>query len=212
MNAIYYRSEFVASSCRFNILEPAVCYTISLLSSVSRVRLPSCVDPTAMSDSKSLNTSSLKVTISSKNEHVLLHDLSDLTLLIMFHTWCASKNIVLKWPIAWKDSRHAPSWRFYLQCGIEEIGSPGIICIVWHQVLHHPSEHGTSSMGKHFLAKTHIAKLHKLTKSEVTELTCLTVDETAFAILKRQGSRGITIVGWQRQLIFDIQGNPYWPK
>jgi hypothetical protein len=99
-----------------------------------------------------------------------------------------------KRPIAWNASRHAPSWRFYLHCRIEETGSPGIICIVCHQVLRHPSEHGTSSMGKHLLAKAHIAKLNELTDSEVTELTSTTVDETAFAILKRQGSRGITIV------------------
>jgi len=76
-----------------------------------------------------------------------------------------------KRPIAWNNSRHAPSWRFYLHCGIEETGSPGIICIVCHQVLRHPSEHGTSSMGKHLLAKAHIAKLNELTVSEVTELT-----------------------------------------
>jgi len=117
-----------------------------------------------------------------------------------------------KRPIAGKNFRHAASWRFYLHCGIEETGSPGIICIVCHQVLHHPSEHGTSSMGKHLLAKAHIAKLYKLTESEVTELTSSTVDETALAILKRQGSRGITIVSLQRKTIFDIQLNPYWPN
>jgi len=98
-------------------------------------------------------------------------------------------NVRSKWPIAWNASRHAPSRRFYLQCGIEENGSPGIICIVCHQVLRHPSEHGTSSMGKQLLAKAHIGKLNKVTQSEVTELTSSTVDETALAILKRQGSR-----------------------
>jgi hypothetical protein len=96
-----------------------------------------------------------------------------------------------------------------LYCGIEETGSTGIICIVCHQVLHHPSEHGTSSMGKHLLAKAHIAKLNELTESEVTKLTSLSVDKTALAILKRQGSRGITIVSLQRKIIFDIQFNPY---
>jgi len=69
-----------------------------------------------------------------------------------------------------------------------ENSSPDIICIVCHQVLRHPSEHGTSSMGKHLLAKAHIAKLNELTGSAVTELTSSTVDETALAILKRQGS------------------------
>ena len=150
--------------------------------------------------------------ISSKNERVFIRDLSDLTLQIIFDGWWASMNVGSKRPIAWKNSRHAPSWRFYLHCGIEETGSPGIICIVCHQVLRHPSEHGTSSMGKHLLAKAHIAKLNELTESEVTELTSSTVDETALAILKRQGSRGITIVSLQRKTIFDIQFNPYWPK
>jgi len=118
-------------------------------------------------------------------------------------------NVGSKRPIAWNASRHAPSRRFYLHCGIEETGSPGIICIVCHQVLHHPSEHGTSSMGKHLLAKAHIGKLNELTESEVTELSTSTVDETPLAILKSQGSRGITIVSVQRKIIFDIQFNPY---
>jgi hypothetical protein len=147
--------------------------------------------------------------ISSKNERVFIHDLSDLTLKIIFDAWWASINVGSKGPIAWNNTRHVPSWRFYLHSGIEETGSPGIICIVCHQVLRHPSEHGTSSMGKHLLAKAHIAKLHELTESEDTELTSSTVDETALAILKRQGCRGITIVTLQRKIIFEIQLNPY---
>jgi len=59
-------------------------------------------------------------------------------------------------------------------------------------------------MGKHLVAKVHIAKLNELTESEVTELTSSTVDETALAILKRQGSRGITIVSLQRKFVVDI--------
>jgi len=59
-------------------------------------------------------------------------------------------------------------------------------------------------MGKHLLAKAHIAQLNILTESEVTELTSFMVDETAFAILKRLGSRGITIVCSQRKIIFGI--------
>jgi len=147
-----------------------------------------------MSDSKSLNTSLLEVMISSKNEHVFIRDLSDLILQIIFDAWWASMNEGLKWPIAWNNSRHALSWRFYLHCRIEGTGSPGIICIICQQVLRHPSEHGTSSMGKHLFAKAHIAKLNELTETEVTELTSTTVGETALPILKRQGSRGITIV------------------
>ena len=150
--------------------------------------------------------------LSSKHERVFIRDLSDLTLQIIIDAWWASMNVGSKRPIAWNNSRHAPSWRFYLHCGIEESGSPGIICIVCHQVLHHPSEHGTSSMGKLLLAKAHIAKLNKLTESKVTELSSSTVDETALAILKRQGSQGITIVSLQRKIIFDIQFNPYWLK
>jgi hypothetical protein len=147
--------------------------------------------------------------ITSKNERIFIRDLSDLTLQIIFDAWWASMNDGSKRPIAGNNSRHAPSWRFYLHCGIEETSSPGIICIVCHQVLRHPSEHGTSSLGKHLLAKAHIAKLNELTASEVTELTSTTVDETALAILKRQGSRGITIVSLQRKFRFEIQLNPY---
>ena len=91
-----------------------------------------------------------------------------------------------------------------MHCGIEETGSPGIICIVCHQVHRHPSEHGTSSVGKLLLAKAHIAKLNELTESEDTELTSSTVDEAALAILKRQGSCGITIVSSQEKFIGDI--------
>jgi hypothetical protein len=64
-------------------------------------------------------------------------------------------------------------------------------------------------MGKHILAKAYIAKLNKLTQSEVTELTSLSVDETALAILKSQGSLGITTVSLPRKNIFDFQFNPY---
>jgi hypothetical protein len=147
--------------------------------------------------------------ISSKNECVFIRDLSKLKLQNISDAWWASMNEGSKWPIAWNNSRHAPSWRFYLHCRIAETGCPDIIYVVCHQVLRHPSEHGTSSMGKHLLAKAHIAKLNELTQSEVTKLTSLKVDETALAILKRQGSRGITIVCLQRKIRFDIQFDPY---
>jgi hypothetical protein len=156
-----------------------------------------------------LNTSLLEVRISSKNDRVFIRDLSDLTLQIIFDAWWASMNICLKRPIASNNSRHAPSWQFYLHCGIEETGSPGIEFIVCQQVRRDPSEHGTSSIGKHLLAKAHIAMSNKLTESEVTDLTSSTVDETALAILKRQGSLGITIVSLQTKIIFDIQFNLY---
>jgi hypothetical protein len=68
--------------------------------------------------------------ISSKNEHVFIRDLSDLTLQIIFDAWWASMNVGSTQPIPWKDSRHAPSWRFYSHCQIQDTGSPGIIYIL----------------------------------------------------------------------------------
>jgi len=118
-------------------------------------------------------------------------------------------NEGLKRPIAWNISRHAPSWRFYLHCGIEATGSPGIICIVWGQVLRHQSERGTSSMRKHLRATAHIAKLNEITETQVNQSTSTRVDESALAIWKKQGSRGITIVSMQRLIRFDIQFNQY---
>jgi len=67
-------------------------------------------------------------------------------------------------------------------------------------------------MGKHSLAKAHIAKSNYSTESEVTELTSSTVQKTALAILKRQGSRAITIERSQKKIIFDPQVDWYWPK
>jgi len=60
-------------------------------------------------------------------------------------------------------------------------------------------------MGKHLLAKVHIAKLNELTVSEVTELTSSMVDETGLAILKQQESQGIPIVSSQRKIKLTIQ-------
>jgi len=154
--------------------------TITYLLTVTQIELSRVQSPTAMSDTKSLNTSLLEVMMSSNNGRGSIRDLSDLTLQIIFDAWWASMDEGSKRPIAWNNSRHAPPWRFYLYCGIDGTGSPGIICIVCHQVLRHPSEHGTSSMGKYLLAKVHIAKLNELTVSEVTELTSSMVDETGF--------------------------------
>jgi len=164
MHAMSYRSEFLTCSSIVNIQEPILCFAVSLLSAVFRVGLPSCQIPTTMLDSISLTTSLLEVVISSTNERVFIRDLNDLSLQIIFHAWWASMNVDAKQPIPWNNSRHGPSWRFYLHCGIEETSSPGIICIVCHQVLQHPSEHGTGSKGNHLLAKAHIAKLNKLTE------------------------------------------------
>jgi len=147
--------------------------------------------------------------ICSKNERVFICDLSNLTLQIIFDAWWASMNVTLKLPIAWNNSRHVSSWQFYLHCGIEETGSSGIICIVCQQVLCHPSDRWTSSMGKYILAKAHFAKLNKLTESKVSAFL---VNETASSILKKQGSWGITIVSSHRKFIFYIALNPYWSK
>jgi hypothetical protein len=96
-----------------------------------------------MLGSQSLNTSLLEVIISPKKEPVFIRDLSNLTLNIIFDAWWASMNVGSKRIVGWNISRHAHSWRFYLNCGMEYNGSPGIIGIVCHQVLRHPSEHGT---------------------------------------------------------------------
>ena len=97
-------------------------------------------------------------------------------------------NLDLKFSIDWNKCRHAPLWLFNLHCGIDATGSPGIVCIVYYQAYCHPLEYGTSSMGKHLMAKAHMAQLNGLTESEVSQLTNSMVNGTALAILKRQGS------------------------
>jgi len=131
---------------------------------------------------------------------VFIHDVSDLIFGTKLHAQWASMNVTSIRPIAWRHSRHLPSWRFYSHCGIEEIGSPGIICIICHQVLCHQSEQGTRSMRKHLLAKAHISTLNKLTESELSALSSTTIDETALNILKRQGSCGITIESLRKKI------------
>jgi hypothetical protein len=48
--------------------------------------------------------------ISSKNKRVVIRDLSDLTLQIIFDAWWTSMNEGSKQPIDWNNSRHARSW------------------------------------------------------------------------------------------------------
>jgi len=112
MHAMSYRSDFFACSCKVNIYKPAVYYIVRLLLAVFGVESSSFLILSAMSDSKSLNTSLLKVMISSKNKHGFMYKLSNLTLQIIFDAWWASMNVGSKRPIAWNTSRHAPSWRF----------------------------------------------------------------------------------------------------
>jgi len=128
-----------------------------------------------MSDSQFVNTSFLEVFISSKNARVFIYDLRDHTFQIIFDSWWASMNVGSKSAIAWNNPGHEPSWRFYLHWRIEETGSTGIICIICHQVLGHPSEHGTSSMGKHLLATVHIAKgkrINRVTSIGIDKYNC----------------------------------------
>jgi len=156
--AMSHRSDLFACSSIANIWQHKIRITITLLSAFSRFRLPSFPIATAMSDSKSIHSSLLEVMMSSENEHVIIWDMSDITLQIIFDAWWASMNVASKSPIAWNNSTDASSGRFYLFCVMEETGNPRIICIICHQVLRHPSEYGTSSMGKHLLAKAHISK------------------------------------------------------
>jgi hypothetical protein len=197
MHTMSFRSDFLAFSCGVQFSETAVWYTVMLLWAVFRGGLPSFLILTAMLDSQSLNTPLLKVMISSKNEDVFICNLSDSTLQSIFNAWWASMNGRLKRSIVWNNSSHAPFWRFFLYCGTDETGSSGIKCVICHQVLRHPLEFGTSSLWKHCLAETNIAKLNEFTQSEVTALTSSKVDETALAILKRKVSPGITIVSLQ---------------
>jgi hypothetical protein len=136
--------------------------TVSLIAPVFRVGSTSILNLTTMSDSKYLNTSLLEVIITCKNQRVLMCGLSDMTLESIFDAQWASMKEGSTWLIAWNNSRHEPWWRFYLHCGIEATGSPGIICIVCHQVLRHLSQHATSSMGNHLLAKAHISMFNEL--------------------------------------------------
>jgi hypothetical protein len=99
--------------------------------------------------------------ITSKTAHVLIRDLSNLKLQIILDMSWASLNVGLKRAIASNNSRQTALWRFYLHWEIEENGSPDIICIFCHPVFRHPSEHGTSSMEKHLLAKAHITNLNE---------------------------------------------------
>jgi len=193
----------LASSSRVTIYKPAFYLTTMWLLTVSPLELFSVQIPTTMSDLQCLNIWLVEVMLSSKDDHVFIRVLSDLTLQIILDTLWASMTVGSKHPIACNISRHKPSWRFYLHCGIMETGSTGIICIVCHQVLHHPSDQGTSSIGKHLLAKVHIARLNEFTESEGLKLTRTSVDHAAFSELTRQGSRVISNVRLQQKFIFD---------
>jgi hypothetical protein len=57
-------------------------------------------------------------------------------------------------------------------------------------------------MGNLFEANVHIATFNNLTDLEVIELSSSTVYATAWAMLKRQGGRGILTISSQRKFIF----------
>jgi len=157
-----------------------------------------------MCDFKCVYTSLIEVMISSNNEGVCIRDMNDLTLQIIFEAWLTSINVDFKLSIAWNDFRHASCQRFYLHYWVEETGSPGIICIIRHQVLRYPPEHVTSSLWKHLLAIAHIAIWIQLIESTIYELSQSTFDETALAILMTKGSWWMTIVRSQLKLLMDI--------
>jgi len=171
MQAMLYWSDLPTRRCRVNIYEPTDWFTSYLLSAVIQVGLHTYLLPTARLDSKSFNMSWFEHMIPSKIKRFFIRDLSDLPSQIIFHAWWASTNEGFNQPLAWNDSRHMPLGRFYLPCRIEETGRPGIIGILCQQVLRHPSDDGTSSMGIHLQAKADIEKLNELTEPEVTQLT-----------------------------------------
>jgi len=165
-----------------------------------------------MSDSESLNTSLVEVLISSKNQWVFIRDLSNHTLKIVLDARWASMNVGSKRPISSTSCRHAPLWWFYLHCGKEENGSPGIICLVCHQVLWHQSHHGTGWMGKHLLAKAHITNVKRINRVRGDWIEWLNGRWNSIGHPEESGSRRFTIGSSLCQIIFDIQVVPYWTE
>jgi hypothetical protein len=154
MHAMSYRSDFfLACSFKVNIEEPAFYLTITYPLTVTKIGLRRVQFSTGMSDANTLNAYLLAVMIYSKHEGVIVRYLSDRTFQIIIDGLWASMNVGSERPNAWNNYRHAPVWRFFLYCAIEETGSHGIIYIMGYQVLPPPSEHGPSLMGKHLLAK-----------------------------------------------------------
>jgi len=91
--------------------------------------------------------------ISSNNERGFIPDLSSLTLNIIFDDWRAAMYVGSKCSINRNNIRLVQSWRFNVYCGGEHSRSLGFICIVYHCVLRHQSEHNTRSIGRLLLAK-----------------------------------------------------------
>jgi len=91
MHAMSHSYDFFACSCSVNIYKVEVCFAVLSVTPVFRVGSNSIRILTAMSDSKSLNTSLLEVIIPSKDERVFIRDLSDLTLQIILDVWWDSR-------------------------------------------------------------------------------------------------------------------------
>jgi len=200
-----HRSDlFLPRSSKVIIYEPAFFLTIKYLLIFTQGKYPRFHFLTAISYSKSLNTSLLDVMIYCKNGPVFICDVGDLTFRIMCDDWWASMNLSSKLHIGWNDSGHAPPRWYYSHYRCQETGRPGIVWIVCYQVLRHTSEQRTTWFRKHLLGNAHVAKWNKLTESAVTELTSFTVDETGLSILQNQGSRGILIVSVPIKFIFNL--------
>jgi hypothetical protein len=75
---------------------------------------------------------------------------------------------------------------------------------VYHQVLPHPSEHGTGSMGYHMLATAYSTKLHKLSSLEVTDFTISMLNKAALARMMRKEGGGSTIASLDTKFTCDI--------
>jgi hypothetical protein len=103
---------------------------------------------TARSDSDSFNPLLLKVTISSNNESFFICYMDNHTLQIIFDNWWDFINVNTKCAIVWNNPTHRQSWNVFLHCRIEVSGSQGIISIICHQVLCHPTNHGTNTIEK----------------------------------------------------------------
>ena len=112
-------------------------------------------------------------------------------------------NVETKTTILWSGSRHTAARQFYKHCTKTENGCPGVICIICHTVLVHPSENRTSTMAKHLQSKTPKVELNKLTESNVSLLTGTAGDEQALAVLKKKGSQGVMVASSFHQIQAD---------
>jgi hypothetical protein len=158
MNTTSHKLYFcVACSSNFNISEPTFHLIITSHLTVSQLELCSCWIPTNISDSQSVNISLLEVIQSSNNQGVFVRNLSDLDLYILFNTPWASITVGLMSSNVWNISWHPDLSRFYLHCGMEETGRPGIIYVIGYWVFCHLSEYEIGSIVKQIPAIVCIA-------------------------------------------------------